>query len=520
MTAKPFPMLLWRDLHRDAAGLANSVYMRAKCLSDAGEYPVILTRTFQPWLREEVAALENSGRFGMNTTTTVRNLFEDLSQLSMLQPLEPRTASSAFCSVDVFLSGLQEVGYELVPDPQRSDVTRCYRDGEYRIFLLFREEKLWIADLLMSGKRFERREWDHSGTLRRITEFDEENRPLWSGFLNDYGEVYLENRRPEGVTSCDQGDYFVDGINIGGLEDLWAYWLEKCCSDLLRANMTICEWAFDAQWLDPAVEKFGGAAVYAFHNNHSGSPYRFGSPIKPELISTIKNIAERRGIVVLTEEQRWDLLKAQPNLRNIYVIPHAAVPPSKAIDIESHRPVDAVMVSRLSPEKGHAKLLSSLAEASWQDSGACLHIYGRGPEEEHLRTMVSDLGLSDSVIFEGFTRQPYEVFRRSKVALFPSAYEGQCLSLMECMASGCVPVAFRFKYGANAIIRDGVDGFIVDPDNWLELIASVRLLLERSDLHDSFQQNAIDICRRFGERDTATRWIDLRQRLLSEVSST
>ncbi|MBU5900145.1 glycosyltransferase, partial [Vibrio cholerae O1] len=70
------------------------------------------------------------------------------------------------------------------------------------------------------------------------------------------------------------------------------------------------------------------------------------------------------------------------------------------------------------------------------------------------------------------------VFERAEIALFPSSFEGQSLTLMEAMRAGCVPVCFDFKYGARMLVDDLENGIIVERGDVVDMIDSACVLLD------------------------------------------
>lgn len=108
-------------------------------------------------------------------------------------------------------------------------------------------------------------------------------------------------------------------------------------------------------------------------------------------------------------------------------------------------PVDrapiVLMLQRLEPEKDtataiHAWAKSRLAEQGWQ-----LLIHGRGSEQGMLETLASTLGVSHSVIFAGYTEDPYAALARASILLATTPAEGFGLTVVEGMAAGTPVVA-------------------------------------------------------------------------------
>ncbi|MEX2421149.1 MAG: glycosyltransferase, partial [Actinomycetota bacterium] len=71
-------------------------------------------------------------------------------------------------------------------------------------------------------------------------------------------------------------------------------------------------------------------------------------------------------------------------------------------------------------------------------------------------------GVADAVVFAGFREDRLRVVRTFDVFAMASVHEGLPLALLEAMALGCPPVATRVG-GVNAVIGDGVNGFVVEP---------------------------------------------------------
>ncbi len=103
-------------------------------------------------------------------------------------------------------------------------------------------------------------------------------------------------------------------------------------------------------------------------------------------------------------------------------------------------------VSRFSVEKGIDYLLGAWARIVAAAPGASLHLYGHGPDEARLRSLVLCLGIGDSVHFAG-TYPPYtgidEVAARHTIFVQPSLFEGVPIALVELLARGRAVIATR-----------------------------------------------------------------------------
>ena len=123
-----------------------------------------------------------------------------------------------------------------------------------------------------------------------------------------------------------------------------------------------------------------------------------------------------------------------------------------------------------------------------------LRIFGDGELLEPLRAHAEACGVAESVQFEGF-RQTDEVCRAlatSLMLLLVSTEEQFGFSVVEALALG-VPVMVATNVGArDDFVRNGVNGFVVEPDN-PEGIAALLGRVDRDEVFwDALSRNAAD----------------------------
>ncbi|MEX1045984.1 MAG: glycosyltransferase [Actinomycetota bacterium] len=140
-------------------------------------------------------------------------------------------------------------------------------------------------------------------------------------------------------------------------------------------------------------------------------------------------------------------------------------------------PVVAV-IANLHPHKGHELLFRAMRRVSDSLPSAQLLIVGDGPEREPLTRLSGELRLN--VEFAGQVRDPRPYMARSHVVALCSEYEGFPNALLEAMASGR-PVVATKGGGTSELVRDGVDGLLVEGDP-RELASAILLLLQDGEL--------------------------------------
>ncbi len=94
-------------------------------------------------------------------------------------------------------------------------------------------------------------------------------------------------------------------------------------------------------------------------------------------------------------------------------------------------------VGRLSPEKGHARLLEGFVHVRRRFPTASLRIVGEGALRQELEALARELRIEGAVTFLGFVAEPAALLAESDLFLLPSHYEGQPNALIEALLAGC-----------------------------------------------------------------------------------
>lgn len=142
-----------------------------------------------------------------------------------------------------------------------------------------------------------------------------------------------------------------------------------------------------------------------------------------------------------------------------------------------------IYVGRLHPQKGLKYLIEAAKEIVETERNIEFCIIGSGSLEKELRDQIERNGLEDYFIFMG--RKPKEdlpqEYKRSDLFVLPSLYEGQPLTLLEAWAAK-LPVVVTDVGGNSDFVRDGVNGYIVEPANAGELARAIKQALSNRDL--------------------------------------
>jgi len=164
-------------------------------------------------------------------------------------------------------------------------------------------------------------------------------------------------------------------------------------------------------------------------------------------------------------------------------VQHYAVPDVAPDDFAPER-LGLVCPGRLDWSKGQDVLIRALPELP----DAHVSFIGGGSERPKLEALAVSLGVADRCTFHGTVphHEVYEAMARSLLTVVPSRAEAFGLVSVESLACG-TPVVASATGGLRDIIRDGVDGVLVDPDDPHALAAAIRRCIE---LGDPLRRNA------------------------------
>jgi glycosyltransferase involved in cell wall biosynthesis len=138
-----------------------------------------------------------------------------------------------------------------------------------------------------------------------------------------------------------------------------------------------------------------------------------------------------------------------------------------------------VSIGNLYPVKGHAVLLRALAELEEQGGAPQwrLAIAGRGEDEQRLRSIAHDAGITARAHLLGFRSDAPDILAAGDIFVMPSLSEGLPLALIEAMATGLAIVASDVG-GIPEVVARGREAVLVPAASPTALAAAIRGLLD------------------------------------------
>lgn len=152
-------------------------------------------------------------------------------------------------------------------------------------------------------------------------------------------------------------------------------------------------------------------------------------------------------------------------------------------------------IGRLHPQKGQIYLIEALNMVRNKNKKCKLLMVGRGHMEAELQNKANKMGLGGYIKFLKDRKDIFEIMHSCDIFVLPSIYEGFGIALVEAMACG-MPVVVSDIDTFKEIVRDNVDGMIVEKENPERLAAAISSLMNDSEkrlhLGESAKKKAMD----------------------------
>jgi glycosyltransferase involved in cell wall biosynthesis len=212
-------------------------------------------------------------------------------------------------------------------------------------------------------------------------------------------------------------------------------------------------------------------------------------------------------VVVLTERTRdWVMLELGIGAERVAVIPNPVHLPLPDHSPRLEPPGDpfVLAVGRLGPEKDFAALIEASAR---MPRAVPVVIVGEGGERDRLTTLARERGVD--LRLPGRVGNLASWYRAARCLVLTSRFEGFPNVLIEAMSHGCPVVSVDCEVGPREIVRDGVDGLLVAPDDGAALAAALARLVDDDALRDRLARAAPEVAERFSAAWVYGAWADL-----------
>jgi glycosyltransferase involved in cell wall biosynthesis len=212
------------------------------------------------------------------------------------------------------------------------------------------------------------------------------------------------------------------------------------------------------------------------HTFHGHVLKGYFGPARTEFFRRVERTLARASdvLVAVSPEVRDDLVELGVAPREKFAVVRLGIPlterlgdPSGDLDLRALYgiPREAFVlgwVGRMTGVKDTGAVLEIVRATRDLGVDAVLCMVGDGPDREALEQRAHELGIARRTYFVGYQPEVAGYYRLFDAFVLPSVNEGTPVSAIEALASGTPVVANRVG-GVPDVVRDGLDGFLVEP---------------------------------------------------------
>lgn len=475
--------MLMYSLPEKAGGITSVMLNRAKILAENNFSCKLLTLDDKNYddLRKK---LKDTGRLHKNVE--IINIYEELEILNDVNDKEVDQKNNQLFEK---LNELNQEGFYIQKDQyDTSNYARYFQNNDYVMYKKWNDNKLSHIDYFQNRKRIKRHIFQNK-VLRKEMVFNENNKINEIKYFSNDGFCYLSywyGKDDKVINIFYFNKTSKEVLNFKNNKQFHSYWLDQ----YLTVKDTLI---LDGIGTYPKVENMKNSDVkkiFTIHTNHFEAPYEYGADIKPEFKRMLSNISELDTLVVLTEEQKSDIIKQFGDYNNIKVIPNS-VYFDEDLKVSTNNENSIVILQRFVEMKNIEHVIQAVKIVKKKIKDVSLNIYGIGPQKQEYIKLIKELELQDHVFVNDYVFNLREVYANASLSVLTSEYEGLSMSVIEAMSYGVPVIAYPVNYGPESIIRNNIDGIITKNKNDIkELAKQIIYLLKKDKIRTKFSENA------------------------------
>jgi len=170
-------------------------------------------------------------------------------------------------------------------------------------------------------------------------------------------------------------------------------------------------------------------------------------------------------------------------------------------------------MGRFIEKKGFDILIKAFGEVAQHNDNISLIIAGDGPRRSGLKRLVGDLGLRDKIKLLAWSDrgQIVKYLKGCEFFVLPSRYEAFGMAVIESLSAG-KPVIAAACGGPEEIIKNGINGILVEKENSRALAGAIRELLTNRKLFTDLIEGARNSIGGFGIEKTGQEYLTIFRR--------
>ena len=179
-------------------------------------------------------------------------------------------------------------------------------------------------------------------------------------------------------------------------------------------------------------------------------------------------------------------------------------------NINSLNNKNIVSVGRFEKQKGYWDLIKIMEKIQKIDSKIVLHLVGDGSQFNEIKSYIIEHKIRNIILYGYLSEeQVKQVYKKCSLYLMTSIFEPFGIVMIEAMSYGIPVIAFDTANGANEIINNNVNGYIVKNRNEELMIRYIIDLFNNSEKLKKFGKAAFVSSKKYFSNNVIKQWINI-----------
>lgn len=394
-------------------------------------------------------------------------------------------------------------------------------DGKTRIKIVTDKDEIWYIDYYDKWGFMDRRDFYEANVLSYSEYFDDNAKLNSRIYYDSSGQAVITCRYHGDANS--QPVLSLIMLNHGGkhhqfddLDQLMAYFLD-CLS------LTDNDPRFYSDREDIALPPFKLMKQSAKRYVILHSVFTTNAKPDGDLYPYIKMIQQMpdklTGIISSTTAEAKDVQFRLPEIKS-FAVPVSYIPNgqfNKQLDFNKRIPGQLIAVARVTKIKQLDQIINIALKLHQKLPNVDLKIYGYEDSTSnpatvsHLHQMVSANHAEDYIHFCGYVQDLTQIYEQADILALTSEFEGFSMAVLEALEHGCPVVSYDINYGPSEMIKDGINGKLIAPNDVESMYNVILRLLSNQELLRTYSQLTMEPLRKFSDDEVKQNWLKVIQ---------
>ena len=279
--------------------------------------------------------------------------------------------------------------------------------------------------------------------------------------------------------------------------------IKKCDSDIMISTRTLFN-----KWLGSYGKKSSYRVAWEHNHHHNNEKYA------KNVVDSCKNL----DTLILVSDSLRNFYKKKMKESN-YKCKCVFIPnmldsiPKELSALDETR---IISIGRLSKEKGFIDLIELYKKYKDKNPNSdwYLDIVGNGSERNKIVDRIYSYKLTNDITMHGYLRKKElnELLHESSIYVMTSYTESFGIVLIEAMSHGIPCIAFTSAEGANDLIINDYNGYLIENRDYDKMIEKLELLIADKEKRKVLGKNAREFSLKYSSDNIKKQWLDLLKR--------